>query len=309
MIGSLPVDLALRSITLGSALLLLGALPVSMLFLRSLGAAAQRDVPRALVRLRRILRCAAVAVGASAVLTVWHLADQLQAASGTNDAGDTVRQALSSQVGSWTAMRVPAAVVLWFVVATALTAPSSAGWLSWAAPAVVLAVSLPMTSHAGVTNALGIVVDLLHLASGAVWLAGVLALAVVVPLALRAGTADRRRQVLLSCAAAFSRLAVLAVAIAVVTGVAQPFVADVDLRSLPGTTWGAAAVTKLLLVLVIVAAGVANHYVLIGRLDRARSRARLDDRATALLGVVSLEVVLGVATVLAAALLVSAPPP
>ncbi|MER7443878.1 CopD family protein [Micromonospora avicenniae] len=308
MTGLPPIDLALRTVTLGSALLLVGTLPVAMLFLRSLGAAA-REVPRALARLRRILRCAAVAVGASALLTFWRFADQIQAASATNDTGDAVRQALSSQVGSWTAMRVPVAVVLWFAVATALTAPSPTGWLSWAAPAVVLAASLPMTGHAGVTNAFGILVDLLHLAFGAVWLAGVLALAVVVPLALRAGTADRRRQVLLSCAAGFSRLAVLAVVVAIVTGFTQPFLAGVDLRSLSGTTWGAAATMKLLLVVAIVVAGGVNHRVLIGRLRRARSRVRVDDSAAALLGVVSLEVVLGVATVLAAALLVSAPPP
>jgi putative copper export protein len=301
------LDVALRSVTIGSALLLIGSLPVAMLFLRSLRADAPDRSLRAVAHLRRILRAAAVCVGASALLTLWRLARELQAT--TDDTGAAVRQALLSEWGTWTAIRVPVAVVLWFVVATALAAPSPAGWFSWAAPAGVLAVSLPMTGHAAATNALGIAVDLLHLASGAIWFSGVLALAVVVPVALRAGTADRRRQLLLSCAVGFSRLAVLAVAVTVATGLAQPFIAAVDLRSLAGTAWGAAVTTKLLLVVAVVVAGLANHRVLIGRLGRARSRARVDDSAAVLLGVVSLEVVLGVATVLAAALLVSAPPP
>jgi copper transport protein len=301
------LDVALRSITIGSALLLVGSLPVAMLFLKSLRDEAPGRSPRAVAHLRRILRAAAVCVGASALLTIWRLAHALQATTdGTLAAG---RQALLSEWGTWTALRVPAAIVLWFVVATVLAAPSPAGWFGWAAPAGVLAVSLPMTSHAAAAGVLGVAVDLLHLASGAIWLSGVLALAVVIPVALRAGTAARRRQLLLSCAVGFSRLAVLAVAVTVATGIAQPFIAAVDLRSLAGTAWGAAATTKLLLVVAVVVAGLANHRVLIGRLARARSRARVDDSAAVLLGVVSLEVVLGVATVLAAALLVSAPPP
>jgi copper transport protein len=292
------LDVALRSLTIGSALLLVGSLPVTVLFLRSLREDAPGHGLRAVAHLRRILRAAAVCAGASALLTFWRLAYELQTTTG--DSLAAVRPALLSEWGTWTAIRVPAAAVLWFVVATALAAPSPAGWFSWAAPAGVLAVSLPMTSHAAAAGALGVVVDLLHLAAGAIWLSGVLALAVVVPVALRAGTADRRRELLLACAVGFSRLAVPAVAVTVVTGVAQPFIAAVDLRSMAGTAWGAAATTKLLLVVAVVVAGLANHRVLIGRLD---------DSAAVLLGVVSLEVVLGVATVLAAALLVSAPPP
>ncbi|TRW44712.1 CopD family protein [Georgenia yuyongxinii] len=292
--------LLLRAVTIGATLLLVGALPVSLLVLRSIPAEATATV----TRLRRLLQVAAGLLALAAVATVADLAGTVSAVDAR-----VWGQVLASDLGAWTIVRVPVAIALLPLLRRVLMAPSRAGWLAWGALAAVLTLSLPMTGHAGTYGPAGIVLDVLHLLAGAVWLAGVVALAVVVPLALRSGSAARRRDVLLGAATSFSRLAVIAVAVALVTGVAQGVVAGVPVSALAGSAWGAAATAKVLLFAGVLVAGLTNHQFLMRRLGAAHSRVRVGAGSSALLAAVSLEVVLGIAMVLAAAFLVSVPQP
>jgi copper transport protein len=292
--------LVLRAVTIGATLLIVGALPVSLLVLRSIPA----EATAALTRLRSLLQVAGVALALAAVATVADLASTVSALD-----PQVWAQVLTSHLGAWTVVRVPVAVVLLLLLRRALTAPSRTGWLAWGVLAAVLTLSLPMTGHASTYGTVGVVLDVLHLLAGAVWLAGVVALAVVVPLAVRSGSAARRRDVLLGAATSFSRLAVVAVAVALVTGVAQGVVAGVPVSALAGSAWGAAATVKVLLFAGVLAAGLTNHQFLMRRLGAARSRVRVGAGSSALLAAVSLEVVLGIAMVLAAAFLVSVPQP
>lgn len=299
------LGLVLRTVTLASALLLVGALPVCGLVLRPLG-----SLPDGGVLMRRLTAGLRVAVVALAVASVLVLAD-LAAAVGSVEGPGAGAWAtmLSSDFGAWTAVRVPLAVALWFVLPLALLGRQRSAWYAWVVLAAVLTLTMPMTSHATTSGFVGITVDAVHLLAGGVWLTGVVALAVVLPSALRAARASERRSLLLSAARSFSRLAVVAVVIAVATGFVQPMLTGITLSDLPGTTWGAAVTAKTVLVVLVVGAGLVNHRVLIGRLAAARTRAGVTAGSSALLSVVSLEVLLGVAVVLAAALLVSVPQP
>lgn len=299
------LGLVLRTVTLAAALLLVGALPVCALVLRPLG-----SLPDGGALLRRLTVGLQVAAAVLAVSSVVLLVD-LAGAVGTLDGARAAAwsRALASDFGAWTAVRVPLATFLWFLLPLALVERSRSAWFGWAALAAVLVMTLPMTSHASTAGVVGITVDAVHLLAGAVWLTGVIALAAVVPSALRTARASRRRSLLLSAATSFSRLAVVAVVVAVVTGLAQPMLSGVTIEDLPGTTWGAAVTAKVVLVVLVVSAGLLNHRVLIGRLAAARARDHVTSGSAALLSVVSLEVVLGLAVVLSAALLVSVPQP
>jgi copper transport protein len=301
------LDVVLRALTIGSTCVLVGLLPIAFLILRR--AAAQPDTTREALRLRRVLAAAAlvglVAAAASLVRLVqlFHMIDPAEPLAAT--AGDV----LLSDLGAWTALRLPVLLGLVLVIRTT-SADRMQNAAVWAPPAALLCLTLPMTGHAWAHGgAAGVAVDVVHIAAGSVWLAGIIALAVVVPASLRRGSAGRRRETLLQSAVAFSRVAVIAVAVAVVSGFVQPLLGGIRPADVLGSTWGTAAVAKVWLFTAVLVAGLVNHRVLIRRLDRARNRIRIQASSSVLLASVSLELVLGVALVLAAALLVSAPQP
>jgi putative copper export protein len=318
--GGNTVDVILRALTIASTCVLVGLLPVALLVLRpSAGrpqALSHRATPEVL-RLRRVLASAALMGIVAAVASTARLVQVFHALTPEQPLAATVGDALRSDLGAWTALRVPVVLALAVVVRATWVSDnpheryrmgSNAG--AWAPLAALLCLTLPMTSHAWARGgATGVAVDVVHIAAGSVWLAGVLALAVVVPVGLRTGSASRRREVLLGSAAAFSRLAVVAVAVAVATGLVQAGLGGVGVQDIAGTAWGTAAAAKLWLFAAVLVAGLVNHRVLIRGLDRARNRVRIQANSSLLLASVSLEVVLGIALVFAAALLVSVPQP
>jgi copper transport protein len=311
------VDVTLRALTIGSTCLLVGLLPTTLLILRPhLGAAPAPASPEVL-RLRRALAAAVLVAAVAAIASTARLVQVFRSVSPDGSAGAALLEVLRSDLGAWTALRLPAVLALAVVVRAtwAFDRPraryrTGSDAAAWAPLAGLLCLSLPMTSHAwSHGGAAGVAVDAVHIAAGSVWFAGVIALAVIVPAGLRARTTGSRRELLLGSAVAFSKVAVVAVAVTVASGIAQAALGGVRPGEILGTDWGTAATAKLWLFAVVLAAGLLNHRVLIQRLDRARNRVRIQASSSVLLASVSLEVVLGVALVLAAALLVSAPQP
>jgi copper transport protein len=313
------LDVVIRALTIGSTCVLVGLLPVALLVLRPTATAApvsERPTPEVL-RLRRILAIAAAIGLVAAVASTVRLAQTFHTLAPAESVLATVGALLRSDLGAWTAVRIPTLAALAVVITATwrsnrpqeryLVGSNAA---AWAPLAVLLCVSLPMTGHAWARGgATGVAVDAVHIGAGSVWLAGVIALAVVVPAGLRTGKASHRRELLLGAAVAFSRVAVVAVAVAVTTGVVQAALGGVRLEEVLGSTWGTAAAAKLWLFTAVLAAGLVNHRVLVRGLDRARSRVQVQESSSLLLMSVSLEVVLGVALVVAAAVLVSVPQP
>jgi copper transport protein len=313
------VDVVIRALTIASTCLLVGLLPIGRVVLRRADGpvpASPRPTPEVL-RLRRTLAVAAVVGLLAAVAATVRLLFTFHTLAPAESLVATAGVMLRSDLGAWTVLRVPALVMLAVVLATAWrsTRPEErhtvgSNVAAWAPPALLLCLTLPMTGHSWARGgAAGVALDLLHVTAGSVWLAGVVALAVVVPAGLRTGKTSRRREVLLASAVAFSRVAVAAIAVAVATGVAQAALGGTPIGEMLGTAWGTAAAAKMWLFVAVLVAGVVNHRVLIRGLDRARGRARVQASSSLLLVSVSLEVVLGIALVFAAALLVSVPQP
>jgi copper transport protein len=264
-------------------------------------------------RLRQALRVAALVGVVAAAGSAVRLVQKFHVLAPEQSLVTTLGDVLRSDLGAWTLLRLPAVLALAYVLRTAWAAgrptpgPHPAVWAPLAA---LLCLTLPMTGHAWArAGAAGVALDVVHITAGSVWLAGVIALAVVVPAGLRTRHASARRDALLGAAVAFSRVAVVAVAVAVASGVGQAALEGLSFADIAGTTWGTAAAAKLWLFAAVLAAGVVNHRVLIRRLDRAGNRVHMRASSSLLLTAVSLELVLGVALVLAAALLVSVPQP
>jgi uncharacterized membrane protein len=155
-----------------------------------------------------------------------------------------------------------------------------------------------LQSHpAAATLGPGLIWDWLHMSAMSAWLGGLLPLAFVL-------RADRSPDVarLSRLVPRFSLLAICCVAILALTGLANSLVEVGTFAALTGTVYGLTIVVKAGLLSILVELGAINLLILSPRL-RSSIRARQWLRR-----VVRLEMVLGLATLLAASLLASAMP-
>jgi copper transport protein len=147
-----------------------------------------------------------------------------------------------------------------------------------------------------------------HLVAGALWIGGLVQLAVALPGALRAGdpgAPGARRSLLARSVARFSQLAVVCVLAVVATGVYASVLHVPRWTALAESVYGAALSTKLLLVAPLIGLGAVNLLVLRPRLARAgdaAAGARLFRR------IVAAECLLGAGVLLATAVLTGLPP-
>ncbi len=119
---------------------------------------------------------------------------------------------------------------------------------------------------------LDIVVDVAHVTAAAVWLGGLLSLAVVVPRAAASLAEPRRAGVLRALAWRFSTLALAAVALLAGTGIWRAVVELGAFSQLWTTGYGRAIMVKSALLLVILGLAIRNRYLL---LDGPFARLRL----------------------------------
>ncbi len=178
-------------------------------------------------------------------------------------------------------------------------------------PAAALA-ALSASGHAatGGDRTLNIGIDLLHNLATAVWLGGLLGLAVLVAPALAGLGAGDRTRLGAAVVVRFSALALSAVAVLVVTGVYRAL-AEVPLDDLLDTGYGRALLLKLGLFAVLLTGGAYNRMVVHPRLERAALGLDPDDRgaAAALRLSVRAELAVALGLLVSVALLVSLTPP
>lgn len=182
----------------------------------------------------------------------------------------------------------------------------------WAANAWALALvvgSFSVASHAAGSLLwpwLAVLSDWLHALAVGLWVGGVAALALIVPVALGPYEGDARRMALLAVLRRFSPLAGAMLVIVIATGIYNSlnwFYTPADVA----TTYGGALVLKLLLTALLVGVGALHHITL--RPERYQRWTALTARVPHLLTTLRLEAVLALAVVLGAALLTSTPVP
>jgi copper transport protein len=183
--------------------------------------------------------------------------------------------------------------------------------LTGALLAAAAATAVPgLAGHAAQTSpaALSLVLDWTHVTAAAIWLGGLLG---VILLAARTPAAERVEMLGL-VVPRFSNTALVCVLLVIASGVAASILHLPTLSSLWGTSYGKAILVKVALLACALVAGGMNYARTVPRLAAARERG---DRALAESGArllrrnVGTEVVLVTATLLAAMVLSSLPPP
>lgn len=189
-------------------------------------------------------------------------------------------------------------------------APVAAVGLAFGPVAALYAISSSGHAATGGDRTLNIGIDLLHSVATAVWIGGLLGLAVLVVPALRVLAVDDRTRLAAAVVVRFSALALTAVAVLVVTGVYRTL-AEVEIGDLFDTGYGRTLVVKLVLFVLLLGGGAYNRMVVHPRLERAALGLDPDDRgaAAALRLSVRAELVVAAALLVSVALLVSLAPP
>jgi copper transport protein len=158
--------------------------------------------------------------------------------------------------------------------------------------------------HAAQTSprGLSVALDGLHVASGAVWVGGLIGLLVL----WRSLGAARRLAGLALCVPRFSNVALTSVIVLFGSGLAASVLRLPTLASLWQTSYGQAIIVKAGILLAAIAVASVN---LLRTVPGLQSSAPTESIATLLRGLVSTEVVLVVSAVVVAAVLSSLPPP
>ncbi|HEU5318792.1 MAG TPA: CopD family protein, partial [Chloroflexota bacterium] len=184
----------------------------------------------------------------------------------------------STKYGTLWLGRAGAVVGLLAVLAigTALGRPSRS--VTWAGTAVGAALLLVIaaTGHASAVPRrtwLAVGADWLHLLAGAVWIGGLVQLAVALPAALGHANDYTRRLLLAGTIRRFSLVAGTCVAVVIATGVFAGTLHVPSWQAMADTFYGAALTTKLLLVVPLLLLGAINLLVIHPRFVRAARAA------------------------------------
>lgn len=210
------------------------------------------------------------------------------------------------------------AFIAWIVVAAlaplitkagAPTKPRSLlGTVPIAIPLVYLVLCPALSGHGSSQSpvALNFSMNAVHVGAMAIWLGGLATLLLVLPAATRSATgpADRGR-LLAGPLARFSALALVTVALIMLTGLVQAYVYVRHLGDLLSTGYGRAVLAKFLLLLAVIGVAAYNRRTSVPRLEAIAGRGESPGRPGLLLRralraeVVLLVVVIGVTAALA----------
>ena len=267
---------------------LFGLPVVLLLVLRpSLRAGADDDlaaVRRVGIRLEGLVQAALWgSVVASALVVVL----QAVVAAGLGDGGfgaENLSAVVDSSFGRWYLLRVPLLAGLVVLLGGKVAAlgigagadpDASSGrriwWAAWIFLALALLATSSFSGHASVSSprALALVNDIVHLAFGAVWFAGIVVLAGVMPDAWRRIERDRRVAFLTPVVVRFSKVALVSIAMVAATGTANSWFNVEAVSDVVESGYGRVLLSKVIIFLGIVVLGALNHFYVRRRLAKA----------------------------------------
>lgn len=272
----MPLEIVWRTMLLASTLLLFGAFALySIILVPAWGSKAYSAgllPPRVMSGLNRIMVGALIVAFAGNALA---LLQQSMAFFGTG-AGEVLSQ------GLWNVVRIGSRFGdVWNVRMLLLILVAALHALSlylrnrnlypdlirpiWAGNVWVMALvigTFSVTSHAAGSLLwpwVAVLVDWLHGVAVSLWVGGLAALVLILPVALRPYTGEARRLALLAALRRFSRLAVGAAAVVIASGVYSSLNWLYEPADLTQSVWGGALIVKLILVAGLLALGLAHH--------------------------------------------------
>jgi len=314
-----PAVVVLRWVAFLAAMLLVGSLHFQMLVvhgsLRGLDARAATAIGAAIAPpLARLQAGAAasllVAVAAGFVFTALSLGEGAVSSPG---AGRLTALLLTTKVGwSTVALLTLGGLLLAHGLVASIRRPAPVDRTAVAA-AAALPAGFTISSHASGSGWLAMVADWIHLLAAALWIGGLAALLLVVR-ALR--TAPREKAGTSTATAVrlvvrrFSRAAGVCLGVLLLTGLYASWLHLPGTSALAGTPYGRALAVKGLLVLLLVALGAANHFLIRPRVEAEGREAGGGWTASLrhLLSLVRGELGVGATVLLAVAVLTITPP-
>ncbi len=268
---------------------LFGLVPLLLLVLRPSFAALDGRTwangrRRLAARLEDLVQSALVA---SAVATMMGLILQgALIAQGTRGDVDmnTMESIASTSFGQWYLLRFPMLAGLTVLLVRKVKewslagagdegrSPSWAWWLGWSVLSLGLLATSSFSGHAFVARprSLSITNDVVHLASGASWLTGIIVLAVFLPIAWRGQGAVSRLQLLTPVVTRFSIIAAVSISVVAITGVINSLFDVEALNDLVDTTYGVTLTVKIVVFVGVLTLGGVNHFYVRRRLESAR---------------------------------------
>ncbi|MGH2734166.1 MAG: copper resistance D family protein, partial [Actinomycetota bacterium] len=233
-------------------------------------------------RLEGLVQAGLVASAIAALLAILLQAVVISTLENGDVSGSSIASVFDTSFGRWYLLRLPllgalGVLLVGRVRATSLSgyaeneAPPSTTWLQmWAVLALGLLATSTFSGHAAVSQPRGLALfnDVVHLAAGATWFAGVVVLAVALPDLWRGRSERERVAALAEMVDLFSNVAFVAIAIVLITGVLNSFFNLESFGDLAGSGYGRTLMLKLTLFVVIVVTGGVNHYALRRRLKR-----------------------------------------
>ncbi|MGH2452428.1 MAG: copper resistance CopC/CopD family protein [bacterium] len=320
-----PWEIAARwGMFLGAAVLVGGLMVHRVLLPHALGVSGIVEPPLAGLHHRwRVVSALGVALfilGASGELAA--LATRTAQAAGENvipalsqlAAGEPTRTALAIKIAAPLALlallrrRLPPAPP---TSRLGVVAPGAALRFTELTLAAVLLLGITITSHAAATGRLlPLLADWLHLISAAVWVGGLIHLALVLPPSLRDLGAGAGHRLLGPLVERFSNVALVSVSVLVATGVYASLTNIPTLEGVTDTTYGRTLAVKIALVLPLLVIATVNLLSFRPALVDAAGRAaevRIHALHRLFFRLVRAEVVLASAALLAAALLALLP--
>jgi copper transport protein len=276
-------------------------------------------------RWRRVV-VAAWAVAVASTVALYVLQGALAADLPLSEAlsSDVLREVADTRFGTVSLVRLgllAACAVIWRAVrrsveprmsvgAAAAAVRPTAAVLTVASLLVVALLATPgISGHAGTTEPVGLNVtaDLFHMVAAAMWMGGLLLIVVGAFPATQELPEDARAGVLAPVVARFSDLALVAVAILVVSGGFRAWAEVRTLDALTDANYGVVLLVKLAAVLPILALGAVNNRWTKPRIVRA-AEGGADRPLGTLRRLVALEVAMGAVVIGITALLVNLPP-
>ena len=177
---------------------------------------------------------------------------------------------------------------------------------------VALALTAPLGGHSGTYSPSGllVVVDTLHVLAVSAWLGGLAMLLFAVPIAVRALDRGERLPLVAAATGRFSRLAMSAVALLLLSGIVQSIALVGAFDALVETAYGRLVLAKIVLFLGLISFGAYNQRRLLPRLRTVADGGEEPERAAALLRrSVGCEVALALVVLGLASVLVTTEPP
>ncbi|HEV2726972.1 MAG TPA: CopD family protein, partial [Solirubrobacterales bacterium] len=268
-----------RAVQYGALALALGALAFLLLAWRPARRAAGSDSPewpaagRAFDRrLRRVLLGAAGAGTASAVAgIVFHAAEAAGVSTASALDSTILREELGTRFGTVWALTGLAWALFGFGVWAVRRAMRSWQPLLLLVPLGFAVLEPALSGHPGTQSPVVLLLpaNVLHVLAVSIWLGGLAALLFVLPAATRELKPPDRSRLLAASLARFSPIALLCVAVILLTGLGQAYAYVRDLDNLLDTAYGRAVLIKfILLVGLLVPLAAYNRRRSVPRLER-----------------------------------------